>query len=343
MKRLWIARLSLSLLATLLLLEVAARLYYHVRHRQPLRLSAQELIYFYYPELRLVPEDDCAECWDVLVLGGSTLHPAFSDTALRLHDALQARTSRRVRIINLAVPSQSSLDSWHKYRQLSRRRFQLVLIYDGFNELRANNVPPSLWREDYGHYAWYDEINFWVRHPRLARSGWMAPFYLRHVLVKIEDELFHRKVPRHDPDPSWVPYGRDIKTAGPLRRHVQQMVDLARTKEEPLVLMTVAAHVPRDYSLAKFRAGTLDYAKPPGRPIELWGDPAHIRAGLAAHNQIIRALAATHQLPIFDVAQEMTRHPADFVDVCHFSPEGSARFAERLLVALERQGLLPPP
>ena len=55
----------------------------------------------------------------------------------------------------LGVPGHTSLDSYYKYRSLSAARFDLVFIYDGFNEVRANNAPPEVFRDDYSHYGYY--------------------------------------------------------------------------------------------------------------------------------------------------------------------------------------------
>jgi lysophospholipase L1-like esterase len=106
-------------------------------------------------------------------------------------------------------------------------------------------------------------------------------------------------------------HGAEIKSAGPFRRNLEQLLALARERREP-VLLASFAHV-----------------RPDSRPdTELWGAPEHVFAGLAAHNRILADLAQAHGARWLDLQARLAGDPAYFTDVCHFSAAGAQAFAE---------------
>ena len=50
----------------------------------------------------------------------------------------------------------TTLDSYLKHKALHNKTFDVVVIYHGINEVRANNSPPEIFKPDYSHYAWYE-------------------------------------------------------------------------------------------------------------------------------------------------------------------------------------------
>jgi hypothetical protein len=99
--------------------------------------------------------------------------------------------------------------------------------------------------------------------------------------------------------------------------------------------MTFAYHVPADYSLEAFRAGTLDYAEGASLPVEIWGRPENTIAALEQHNDAVRELASQHPEVVFiDQERLMPRSGKHFLDCCHFTPEGCTVFTEHLLARL---------
>ena len=330
-------------LATLCSVEVLARANYALHHRHlPFFSSGRDFIYRFYPELRpaLQPER-AAEGLRVLLLGGSTLHPEFGDIAERLADRLQERFQQPIRMVNLAMPAQGVLDCDYKYRFLRQRRFDVVALYVGMNDVRANNVPDTLWRDDYGHYCWYDELSFFMRHQKWTRWNLLTPFFVKALAIRINQRLLHRAahVSRHSVNPEWIRFGGTIKTAKPFRAAIERIVTLAETKGEPLILMTFAHHLPKDYSRERLRDGSLDYIpSPQASPVELWGAPANVQAGLTVHNQIIREVAQRHPAVIFiDQDQLMSHQGRWFIDVCHLSPAGSAEFVANIMAELQKR------
>ena len=340
--------LASTVLITGLLLatEAAGRINYFSRHGMPFFSPARDVLYRFYPNLRDVPRagraDEPPDAVRILMLDGSTLSPGFSPVGERLEQGLAEWLQRPVRVYNLSAPAQSSLDSWYKYWALRDRSFDLVIVYDGINDLRANNVPDALWRDDYSHYAWYREVNFLVRHHDWTRFGWILPFYLQHKLVALDRKTFNhgQKVPYNSElsRPEWMGYGASIKTVAPFRDHFERLLDLARQKHEPVLLMTFAWFIPEGYTETRFNRGELPYVQQgKGTPLQLWGTPENMTAGLQAHNGIIRDLAASRHTLFVDQERFFSGHPDYFQDVCHFTDAGAEAFAAHLLDELNAQ------
>lgn len=327
--------------AILFAFELAGRVTYFKRHGMPLWSPACDLAYRYYPNVRDVlnapPRDDVR----VLILGGSTLNAGLCDVGVRLQRGLGELLGRKIQLFNLAMPAQGSLDTYYKYWLLRDEPFDLVVLYDGINELRANAVPDDVWQDDYSHYAWYADVNFYFRHEALARYGLILPYYLYHKAVYLDKALHHdHRVPYNSAHirPDWMHFGSRIRSAKPFRANLERTIALATRKHEPVLLMTFAYSIPPDYSRERFEQGQLGYDRSrPGHPVELWGLPEHVAKGLQVHNEILRAIAAAHQLLFVDEETLMGHDPRLFIDVCHLSPSGSARFADHVMAELRRR------
>jgi hypothetical protein len=322
-------------LALLLLLaaEAAARLFWSVRH--PVAFFEPDLLLAFYPELRplrdwRIRNDD--EAFDVLVLSGSVLHPNWGFVQEFLLEELTYRTKRQVWIHNLSQRAHSSQDSWRKYASLARHRFDVVLFYHGINETRANNCPPEVFREDYGHYSWYRHLRRLDAH-RESRI-FVLPYTLAYAAARIAEGIGWRTVLSRDlPPQEWVHHGAQLKTVRPFRDNLTRVLDLAATRGEPVLLMTFAYYLPADYDRERFERRELDYVRH-GSPVELWGDPRNVVAGIEAHNGVVRELAARYGTLFVDQASLLPREGENFNDICHLSYKGSARFVENLLPAI---------
>ena len=89
-----------------------------------------------------------------------------------------------------------------EYEALGNEHFDLVLVYDGINEARANNVPPDLFRDDYGHYGWYEVVNALARHQGRARFA--LPYTAEYLGLRLRELLLHRAT---SPETQSVPTG----------------------------------------------------------------------------------------------------------------------------------------
>ncbi len=327
--------LLLSALLCVVSAEVAARAFWRLGYGVPFR-DPSRILYVYYPGLR---DTDWArpsrgdEFYDVLLLGASTLHKRWGEVELTLLEQLIQGGHRNVRIFNLAQPAHTSRDSLLKYAALGDARFDLVVVYDGINDARVNNVPPELFREDYGHYSWYETLNTLA--PYHGTAYFALPYTLRYLAAAVRQAVTAGSyVPREAPREDWVRYGRDPRSAASFEHNLSAILDLAAQRGDPVLLMSFATYVPANYSLEAFKAKRLNYGLH-RTPIELIGAPEHVLNTVATHNGIVRDLAARHEGVLFvDQARLMAGEPRYFNDVCHLTVLGSAKFVENLLAVL---------
>ena len=323
--------LGVYLLYLLLLGELAARTYLAVTLHTSFWRPAEAIEHF-YPELGEVRRASISrtdDAYDVLVLGASVM--VLGDIQELLQKGLEKKLQRTVRIHNVSVRAHTTRDSFLKYVRLADKRFDLVIVYDAVNEVRANNCPPELFREDYSHYAWYARVNALgegtnlLALPSAARLAWVS---LRDALGR---SVY---VPAHFPKTEWLDYGAQIKTVPAFAANLGRIVAMAAERGDPLVLMTFAHYLPPNYNLLSFREGKLDYAAHLF-PTELWGRPENVVRGIEEHNQVIRTLHAEHPETLF-VDQEalIPKDGRHFDDICHLAEKGRKRWVADLLAAL---------
>ncbi|MCK5606632.1 tetratricopeptide repeat protein, partial [Candidatus Pacearchaeota archaeon] len=286
----------------------------------------KEIHLAFYPELKYVDalsirRDD--EYYDILLLGGSALHEAFGSIERLLGIRLELEKNKKVRLHNMAFRAHSTLDSYYKYRHLSDKRFDLVIVYHGINEVRANNCPPSLFREDYSHYSWYRAIN---SYEKASDSKLLIfPYTLTLTWIRGLDWLgLRRYVSTAKPNPSWIDYAGTIRTKEPFERNLARILELAEAKCEPVVLMSFSYYIPEEYP------DVADW----WMPIELWGKPEYVAKGIAVHNTVIEELARSHTHVMFiDQNKLVPKEKKFFRDICHFTGQGSERFVNNYLLA----------
>ena len=333
------AILALALAA---LLEGASRVYAAATVGAPLTDPAAVLTESFYRGLRRplaqeIRNDD--ESFDVLILAGSVLHDRYGPFEAALNEELALRNPREVRVHNLAKAAQGTRDSLIKYRQLDHQRFDLVIVYHGINDLRANAVPEADYRDDYGHIEWYRRVNWVSEHQELLR--WTALPYLLHEARVVVEKLLgrYRPIPE-DSLREYAKHGATLKTVPAFRNNLAAILELARERGEPVLLMTYAWHLPPDYTKRSFRRRQSEYATH-RVPVEGWGRPEDVAHGLRAHNQAIRELAADHPHVLFlDQEARMPRDRTSWNDVCHLTVRGMSTFAAGVAETLTRACVL---
>ncbi len=312
--------------------ELAGRAFWAVAFGVP-PLAPGRILEAWYPKLarveRAAPSADDG-VFDVLLLGGSVLHPRWGRVPQELRRQLDAAGVGKRRVFDLAEIAHTSRDSRLKYEALDGARFDLVVLYHGINETRANNVPPGLFRPDYAHYEWYEMLNAMARHHGASRLA--LPYTLEFVVLRLRQlRPAGRYVPLHRPNEAWLAYGSDLRSADAFRANLEAILALARERADPVLLMTFALHVPDDYSEEAFEAKRLDYGHH-RTPLERWGLPENAVAGVRAHNAVVRSLAETGKAAFFvDQARLMPRGARYFDDACHLTALGSERFVELIL------------
>jgi hypothetical protein len=326
---------------TLGCLEVGARLYWTIRGLD-FWSCQRHVIRAYYPILNTIrqvmrPAGTSAQpqVIDVLIMGGSVVNPALGPIPTMLMERLTRDLNCRVNLFNVAAAAHGSRDSYFKFKDLGDKRFDLVIVYHAINDLRANNCPDDMFQADYGHIGWYRLLN--AADAGADRRLLALPVTLRLAWIRLTWQLGLARVL---PDgasviPKWVTHGSKIKTAEPFRRNMEAIVEMARQRQEPIVLMTFANYLPKNYTRQKFEARQLDYCSH-WFATEIWGVPRDVVKGLAVHNAVIRDLARAHPETIF--VDEQAMMPADgryYDDICHLSTAGCARFVDNLVPAIE--------
>lgn len=280
----------------------------------------------YYPmlrksELKEVHPQHTDDHFDVLLLGGSALDPGWGIIADVLTDKLREELGDRFRLFNFARPAQTSRDSVLKYSRLADEQFELVVVYDGFNDVRLNCVRRDQFRDDYTHVAWYRGMQ-----QQLETGSTKFPMEVVREMI--------RTMPLGAIDPALIDEGRDIKTVNPFRRNIETIVTDAATRGDRLLLLTYAYDIPADYTSERFAQGELAYGKRPGStPLgaDTWGKPAHVVAAASAHNDVLRQLADEHSEVLFVDEQAMLpKQQRLFLDPCHLTDDGCRRFVDNL-------------
>jgi len=296
----------------------------------------------YYPRLRqsgLVDQPASRDDgrFDLLLLGGSVLEPAWGRVEAELQRRLEARLPGRARLCNLGQASFTSRDSLLQYQHLARQQFDLVVVYDGINDTRLNCCPPELFRDDYTHAIWYRQFA-----EELAGG---TPSLPQVALAGMRSALDRNRL--GTPDPDLVGYAADPQTPRCLRANLSTLCDLARDRGDPLAVLTFAWHIPDDYTLQKFGDDELDYAHR-GRnrcAAELWGKAEYVARAMRLQNEAIRLLVEERlagvpaspppRLCLLDMDRELPHTGKNFIDPCHLTEAGSAAFVEILWPTVE--------
>ena len=311
----------------------AAKVYWRVHAGVPLQETPRVWDH-YYPNLRQSGVLDAEmklgdETVDVLMLGGSTIEHGWGNVEELLQAGLARALHRPVRIFNLATIAHTSRDSALKFSQVRDKPFDLVLVYDGFNDVRMNNCPPDIFRDDYTHCSWYRAMEARVKAGKVN-----LPQTLLEPIANLRDTIGQGGMER----PEWAKFGCDVKTAEPLRNNLAEIVEGTEQAGGVPLLMTFAWHIPADYSREKFDRQELDYgptfmSKPCG--VEMWGLPECVGPAVETHNRVIRELAEEHPRAVFvDQARLMNGDPANFADPCHLTAQGCRTFVDNLLPAV---------
>ncbi|RMG37071.1 MAG: hypothetical protein D6725_09570 [Planctomycetota bacterium] len=285
------------------------------------RVAADVVWQHYYPELwssGLLSEPPAPSDgrFDVLLLGGSVLEQLEPF----LRDEFAQATGARARIFGLARAAHTSRDSYNKVRRLAGTPVDLVIVYHGINDVRMNCCPPGTFREDYAHCAWYDSFERRLRRGKLTLTEALQDRVESIALGAPERELLDE--------------GRVLKTPAAFRKNVEAII--RRLREGPrapeILLATFALALPEGYTRDAFEQRRLGYGDGSYKrcPAELWGHPDAVRAGVAAHNRVIRTLALERTTLFCDLAATLDARTELFVDPCHLTEEGCRIAAGRL-------------
>jgi len=334
--------LILYVVYLLFLLEISSRGFWAIRHGVPF-FKAEEIFYVFYPSLQTVKQEEIHledDYFDILLLGGSVLTPHYGSIPSILQEKLISRTKKAVRIHNVAQKGHTSLDSYYKYSHLMDKNFDVVIFYHGINEVRANNIPTPHFKNDYSHYYWYETIQEFKQSEEIRFITFPFTFkYLRSQMFEYIQSLEiippSSHIPMYKPPKEWLRYGTDIKTVSVFQENIVNLIEIASHKKETIFFMTFAYHIPKDYSLTRFKEKTLDFELH-RHPIEIWGEPENVKAGISAHNEVIENIArskSSDNLKIIDQNKLIPKDGKYFDDICHLTYQGSEMFVDNTLEA----------
>jgi hypothetical protein len=320
----------------LVIVELVCRGYWWKRWGVPFLQMDQIWSGRFYPELEetglataVIPRGD--ETFDVLLLGGSVLHAKHGNIAALLGEKLNAQESRPVKIWNCSARALTSRDCLLKYERMADQHFDLVVFYEAINETRMNNCPREMFREDLTHCSWYKRLDSFEKHSEI---NWLvSPFTIQDTLIGVLDSPdLHWYLPRENPPGGeWSKAGRDVKTDVSYRNSLTGLIELAAQRGEPLLLLSYATHIPPDYTRAKFEKHELSYGAHFG-PVECWGEPEAVRAGVAAENAVTRELVAKYpDVHYVDLDAVIPKDAAHFDDPCHLAPAGCEAWVDGVL------------
>jgi hypothetical protein len=287
----------------------------------------------FYPELEKVERKRPSRgdgFFNILVLGGSALTRDWGAVENRLAEQICMSGAKNIRIFNLSVGGHTSLDIFYEYTAVKGFSFDLVLFYPGGAEVKVNNVPPPLFRKDYGHFSNNELRNYLIRYHDKAKFSLV--YGLRaYILLLRRRRHDNNYVPYRIPRESWTHFGSEIRSTEPFRRNLALIMDMAKQRGEPMIAMTFAFHTSINYSLERFQSKSLEYVLHL-LPYEKFGIKDNVIKTLLAHNQVVRSLSAEYEnVTLVDQEAMMSGGSEWFNDPMHLTVAGSVRFVENLL------------
>lgn len=298
-----------------------------------------ELIYNYYPSLRKVHESKPTRgngVLDILLLGGSVLHPNNGEVEEELRYQLKEKyPEKNIKLHNVAAPAHNSRDSKWKMDLLKDHHFDLVIFYHGINEARANNCSKEVFKEDYTHFKWYSEIEGIVQRP-LAK--WTAiPVAYNYLSLNIHQRIFPRDfIPKELPYKGWSDYGNEIKTVKSFKDNINAIQEQVNKMETKLLIPTFTYWLEKDYSFEKFKEREKRDERP-RMPVKIWGKHENVVKAIAFHNQVILdKVDENEDVIVTDLHAKMPKGELYFDDICHLSKQGSKEFARLLTLEIEK-------
>ena len=312
-----VIRAVLTALAALFLLETGVRIAYSVKtHLSPLSAPKTYVFKLLYPVLDRSDEtlNRVDGYYDILLLGSSVLATHNDLIARSLTEKLSYKLKRPVRVVSFAMAGQTSLDQYYKYKE-TKSRFDIVIFYESINDLRANNCPSDIFREDYSHYSVYRVLAFLDKHPKFP---FLLPVITQLALQRPMEKLaMFGLVPTDKPREDWVAYGGDFKSQYSYMKNVASIIKIARDRNERLILMSFATSPKDDYACIE------QY----GYPTTMWGHPKNVSKGVFLHNVMLKTLAKFADTGFIDQAYLMPRGGNYFNDICHFTVVGAEEFS----------------
>ncbi len=267
-----------------------------------------------------------ADTLRVLVLGSSTMFNRHMGE--RLKAALQKKTDKKIELLDAGIRSHTTQADLVKLKLLAPYQWDVILFYNGINDLWANHVLPEDFYSDYRQLDPWNRRNLFLDNSLLARYSYNFLYYKIKPFAQYQF-VFPKK-----------PYinAANFASLQSFTANIEQIIAISKSIGAKPVLMTFAFHLPDNYSRQAFLDKQLDYSNPDSydsRDVYNWGPPEYVREGLARENSIIRKIAADKKIVLIDIDAEMSAQGRWFGDVCHFSDAGVDFFTALAAEALQ--------
>lgn len=277
------------------------------------------------------PLDKPDGVYRIVALGGSSTYDvSIKDNSeiftAQLEKLLKEKYSyTKVQVINAGVPG---YNSWEMLANLEFRVLDLdpdlVIIYEGTNDVHARLVQPAAYRgDDSGRrQAWKaPRVSLW-EHSALLRILSRALNITRQVSV--DDFVssptyvswpFESRLKENDLDPAEI-----LEENPPIyfRRNLENMIAIA-TEHDVQILFSTWAYSPN----------LNDYAS-----------QTYYQQGFRENNDVVKEVAASHDIPMFDFAAVMPQEAIYWADGRHVNEAGALVKARLFAAYMHDHGLI---
>lgn len=267
-----------------------------------------------------------ADTLRVLVLGSSSMFNRHMGE--RLKTALQNTTTKKIELLDAGIRSHTTQADVVKLKLLAPYQWDVVLFYNGINDLWANHVLPEDYYSDYRQLDPWNHRNVFLDNSLLLRYSYN--FLYRQLKPFAQYQFVFAKKPYIN--------AANFASLPSFTSSVEQIVAISKNLGAKPVLMTFAFHLPDNYSRQAFLDKQLDYSNPDNydsRDVYNWGPPDYVRAGLSRQNDAIRKVATENKVELIDIDRAMSGQGRWFGDVCHFNDAGVDVFTALVATALQ--------
>ncbi len=262
----------------------------------------------------------------ILVLGSSTMFNRHMGE--RLKTALQQKTGKKIELLDAGIRSHTTQADVLKLQLLAPYQWDMVLFYNGINDLWASHVLPEDFHDDYRQLDPWNYRNLLLDNSLLARYSYNF-FYYKFKPFAQYQFVFPKK-----------PYinAANFASLPVFTANLEKIVSISKNIGAKPVLMTFAFHLPENYSRQAFLDKQLDYSNPDNydsRDVYNWGPPDYVREGLTRQNTIIREIAKKQDVILVDADAQISGQGIWFGDVCHFNDAGVDVFTALVATTLQ--------
>lgn len=297
-------------------------------------------LYHYYPmipDIRVKYAKSDLEAKKILILSSSALTDGWGFFAKHLKESLKDFGNWEV--YNAAGVGYSSLDNLNTFKALNDLEFDYIFFYNGINDVRLNNCPPQIFKKDYSHIRWNNEINCILRHKEINYT--ILPFFIDFSFQKAKQKLFKQRfIPENYHNRiEWLNYGSNFKSIETFKENLTAIIE-AKKAETVFLISPFLTYIPENYTFEKFVNKQLDYNyHENSREVEVWGIPKNVSEYMKVLNEgIINEYTVNNHKNInLLMVENALNQGIFFADVCHFSEEGIREFVSEIILKIDKQ------